>query len=238
MPTPGSRWRHTMSYMASEAVGRQTRHGTPARLPCLHQNHNDLPAWFISTVKNTFSMLENCVMPHSVTKEHDDLAKICRANTNLNVLGHHCLWVQQYILGCQALTYVRKYTSYLMLGGVVKKYVRGVYGHFAFWTFHPEEARLATKVKREGSANTLSHNASQFSCHGNWYSACATKFKSKKKLFRFSLVHCKQKCFIITFIPCQLTTHCTQCTVCLSWNLILRFLFSVHWLWTGESYAM
>ena len=63
MTTPGSRWRHTMSYMASEAVGRQTRHGTPARLPCLHQNHNGLPAWFISTVKNTFSMLENCVMP-------------------------------------------------------------------------------------------------------------------------------------------------------------------------------
>ena len=187
MTTPGSRWRHTMSYMASEAVGCQTRHGTPARLPCLHQNHNGLPAWFISTVKNTFSMLENCVMPHSVMKEYD-LAKICRANTNLNVLGHHCLWVQQYILGCQALTYVRKYRSYLMPGGVVKKYVWGVYGHFTFWPFHPEEARRATKVKREGSANTLSHIASQFSCHGNWYSACATKFKSKKGPFRFRLV--------------------------------------------------
>ena len=127
-------------------------------------------------------------MPNSVMKEYD-LAKICRANTNLNVLGHHCLWVQQYILGCQALTYVRKYRSCLMPGGVVKKYVRGVYGHgLLFGRFIRRKPDGAAKVKREGSANTLSHIASQFSCHGNWYSACAIKFKSKKGPFRFSLV--------------------------------------------------
>ena len=72
-------------------------------------------------------------MPHSVMKEYD-LAKICRANTNLNVLGHHCLHCLQYILGCQALTYVRKYRSYLMPGGVVKNTSEAFTGTFYFLT--------------------------------------------------------------------------------------------------------
>ena len=171
-------------------------------------------------------------MPHSVMKEYD-LAKICRANTNLNVLGHHCLHCLQYILGCQALTYVRKYRSYLMPGGVVKKYVRGVYGHFLlFGRF----IRRKPDGQRRSKGRVLQTHCltSPANSHVMETGTVPVQPSSnpKKDLFAsvwfFGKVHCKQKCFIITFIPCQLTTHCTQCTVCLSWNLILRFLFSVH----------
>ena len=170
-------------------------------------------------------------------KEYD-LAKICRANTNLNVLGHHCLWVQQYILGCQALTYVRKYRSCLMPGGVVKKYVRGVYGHFLlFGRF----IRRKPDGQRRSKGRVLQTHCLTSPANSHVMETgtlpVQPSLNPKKDFFAsvwfFGKVHCKQKCFIITFIPCQLTTHCTQCTVCLSWNLILRFLFSVHWLWTG-----
>ena len=89
-------------------------------------------------------------MPHSVTKEHDDLAKICRANTNLNVLGHHCLWVQQYILGCQALTYVRKYRSYLMPGGVVKNTSEAFTGTFYFLTVSSGGSQTGNEGQKGG----------------------------------------------------------------------------------------
>ena len=127
-------------------------------------------------------------MPHSVMKEYD-LAKICRAKTNLNVLGHHCLWVQQYILGCQALTYVRKYRSYLMPGGVVKNTFEAFTGTFYFLAVSSGGSQTGNEGQKGGFCkHIVSHRQPILMSWKLVQCLCNQVQIQKKRPFRFSLV--------------------------------------------------